>query len=66
MQNAFLAETCVEDFLKSFMEILEFEDSDDDQQPQGGSRPGRAANIDRNRLAGAALLYDDYFSPTPV
>jgi hypothetical protein len=32
----------------------------------GGSRPGRSANIDRNRVHGARQIYDDYFSTTPT
>ena len=66
MQNPLLEEICSEDVVKSVMDILESDDEDEDHQPEGGSRPGCAANIDRDRLAGAVRLYDDYFSPTPV
>ncbi|XP_073362450.1 uncharacterized protein [Aegilops tauschii subsp. strangulata] len=31
-----------------------------------GSVPGRAPNLNRNRERGHALLYDDYFSNTPL
>lgn len=33
-------------------------DSDDSEHQQGGSRPGRSKNINRNRVAGAEQLYD--------
>ncbi|KAI9895364.1 hypothetical protein PsorP6_018917 [Peronosclerospora sorghi] len=32
----------------------------------GGSRPGRASNIDRDRLQGQERLMKDYFSPSIV
>lgn len=38
------------------------EDSDDDEVQRGGSRAGRAPNIERGRVQGAALLHADYFS----
>lgn len=42
-------------------------DSDDEEKPKrGGSVPGRAPNIDRNREEGAKRLYNDYFSENPT
>ncbi|KAE9023630.1 hypothetical protein PR002_g11670 [Phytophthora rubi] len=36
------------------------------KKQRGGSVPGRAANVDRDREAGHARLIADYFAPNPV
>ena len=40
------------------------EDEDDNTGRHGGSKPDKAANIDRDIQAGAKRIFDDYFSAT--
>lgn len=48
-------------------ELLESSDEDEDAtRKHGGSRPGKAANIDRSRQLFAESLHRDYFSSDPV
>ena len=43
-----------------------WDDGTDAPVLHGGSRPGRAANVDRNRLQGARQVYDDYSPSAPT
>ena len=45
---------------------MEFVAEMDDPTQHGGSRQGRAANIDRQRQVHGDDLYKDYFAPDPV
>ena len=44
----------------------QLDSSDDEPVQRGGSRPGRQPNKDRLALLHVELLYNDYFSTTPV
>ena len=44
----------------------QLDSSDDEPVQRGGSRPGRQSYKDRLALFHDELLYNDYFSPTPV
>lgn len=47
--------------------IFEPSDSEpEDGYKQGGSRPGKAANIDRDIASGAERVFNDYFADEPV
>lgn len=64
--QAYILEELTSDSLFTTLNELLSSDSDDEEPQRGGSRPGRAANIDRNRLQGAQRLFEDYFSSEPV
>jgi len=68
---------CVFDTVMTLCQSSSSDDSsDDDEVPvdivpppplvRGGSRPGKAANIDRKRVFYSNLLYHDFWGPTPV
>ncbi len=43
------------------------EEEEQEQPPVwGGSRPGKAPNLERHRVMYSHLLYDDFWGPTPV
>ena len=44
------------------------EDEEEQEQPAvwGGSRPGKAPNLERHRVMYSHLLYNDFWGPTPV
>jgi hypothetical protein len=56
-----------EEYMTNHLVYMNNLDSSDDEPVQrGGSRPGRQPNKDRLALFHAELLYNDYFSTTPV
>ena len=52
--------------MNQLMYMNHLDSSDDELVYQGGSRLGRQPNKDRIALFHAELLYNDYFSTTPV
>ena len=49
-----------------FAFIADLLDTTEEEKVVGGSRPGRAANIERDRATGAAQLYLYYFCEDPI
>ncbi|CEO99784.1 DDE Tnp4 domain-containing protein [Plasmodiophora brassicae] len=64
MLRANMADDDIEDVAQTFFEVADEAERVD--RKRGGSRPGRSANLERDREAGAARIYLDYFSDNPV
>ncbi|KAG3087409.1 hypothetical protein PI124_g6322 [Phytophthora idaei] len=46
--------------------LLESDIDEDEQSRRGGSRPGKLPNVDRQAELYASLLFQDYFSESPI
>ena len=49
-------------------EVLHHVEEEEREQPAiwGGSRPGKAPNLERQRVMYSHLLFNDFWGPTPV